>query len=70
MSKEMYKVGDRILLPDNTILVAVPADTDGSGELVCEDKHGNKCYFQGSSMKCPSTRTCTNGYIGVVFIKK
>lgn len=69
MNKEMYKVGDKILLPDNTILIAVHADTDGAGELVCEDKYGHKCYFLGSNKKCPSSRVCTNGYTGVIFIQ-
>lgn len=40
----MFRVGDRILLPDVT-LKAVPADTDGAGELVCDDGKGHKCYF-------------------------
>lgn len=44
MVKEMFRVGDRILLPDVT-LKAVPADTDGAGELVCDDGKGHKCYF-------------------------
>lgn len=68
MAKEMFKVGDRILLPDTT-LKAVPADTDGAGELVCDDGKGHKCYFLKTG-KCPKgEKICTNGYQGVIFIE-
>ena len=67
MVKEMFRVGDRILLPDVT-LKAVPADTDGAGELVC-DNGKDKCYFLKTG-KCPKgKKVCTNGYQGVVFIQ-
>lgn len=64
----MFKVGDRILLP-NATLKAVPSDTDGAGELVCDDGKGHKCYFLNTG-KCPNgKKICTNGYQGVIFIK-
>lgn len=68
MDKEVFMVGDRILLPDVT-LKAVPADRDGAGELVCDDGKGNKCYFLNTG-KCPrGKKVCTDGYQGVIFIK-
>lgn len=41
----MFKVGDRILLPDTT-LKAVPADTDGAGELVCTNGYQGVIFIE------------------------
>lgn len=67
-TRKIYKVGDTILLPSNTTLIAVPSDTDGAGELVCDDGKGHKCYFS-QSKKCTSPYMCTDGYNGVIFIQ-
>lgn len=64
----MFRVGDRILLPDVT-LKAVPADTDSAGEYVC-DNGKDKCYFSkciGENIECPR---CINGHNRLVFIRK
>lgn len=44
MDREVFMVGDRILLPDVT-LKAVPADRDGAGELVCDDGRETNVTF-------------------------